>query len=58
MRFEAKHIISKISANSSSNRRNICMSLAIRQQLLLNNMFMKGNLGNTVESSFSKGCSI
>jgi len=54
MRFEAKHRISKISANSSSNRRNICMSLAIRQQLLLNNLFIKGNLGNTIESGCSK----
>jgi len=53
MRFEANHRISKISANSSSNRRNICMSLAIRQQLLLNNLFIKGNLGNTIESGSS-----
>lgn len=30
MRYEAKHRISKISARSSFNRRNICMTLAIR----------------------------
>lgn len=29
------------------------MSLAIRQQLLLNNLFIKGNLGNTIEPGSS-----
>jgi len=46
MRFEAKHRISKISANSSSNRRNICMSLAIRQQLFLNNLINDTDIQN------------
>lgn len=49
MRFEAKHRISKISANTSCNRRNICKTLAIKHQLQLNNMFMKGTLSNEVE---------
>lgn len=54
MRFEAKHRISKISANTSSNRRNICKTLAIKQQLQLNNLFIEGSLGNEIESSPSK----
>ncbi|CAH0721225.1 unnamed protein product, partial [Brenthis ino] len=43
MRFEAKHRISKLSANVSSNRRNICKSLAIRHQLKLNDSFLNDN---------------
>lgn len=49
MQFEAKHRISIISANTSSNRRNICKSLAIKHQLQLNNMFLKGFLSNEIE---------
>lgn len=49
MRFEAKHRISKISANTSSNRRNICKTLAIKHQLQLNYMFLKGTLNNEIE---------
>lgn len=49
MRFEAKHRISKISANTSSNRRNICKTLAIKHQLQLNDMFLKGTLSNEVK---------
>lgn len=48
MRYEAKHRISKISARSSFNRRNICMTLAIRHQLQLNEMFTKGKLNKSV----------
>eukprot|EP00102_Acyrthosiphon_pisum_P019767 XP_016656977.1 PREDICTED: uncharacterized protein LOC100568979 [Acyrthosiphon pisum] len=48
MRYEAKHRISKISAKSSFNRRNICMTLAIRHQLHLNEMFTKGKLNKSV----------
>ncbi|XP_022166134.1 uncharacterized protein LOC111030773, partial [Myzus persicae] len=51
MRFEAKHRIFKTVANTTSNRRNICMSLAIKHQLQLNNMFLKGTLSNDIESS-------
>lgn len=41
MRFEVKYRISKISANTSSNTHNICMTLAINHQLQLDNMFHK-----------------
>jgi len=51
MRFEAKHRISKISANTSSNRRNICKTLAIKHQLQLNHLFLKGTLGRNIELS-------
>jgi len=54
MRFEAKHRISKISANTSSNRRNICKTLAIKHQLQLNDMFLKGTLSNAIEIGPSK----
>ncbi|CAI6369501.1 unnamed protein product [Macrosiphum euphorbiae] len=49
MRFEAKHRISKISANTSSNRRNICKTLAIKHQLQLNNIFIKGTLSDEIK---------
>lgn len=48
MRYEAKHRISKISATSSFNRRNICMSLAIKHQLQLNEVFNKRKLCCTI----------
>lgn len=54
MRFEAKHRISKISANTSSNRRYICKTLATKQQSQLNNLFIEGSLGSEIESSPSK----
>uniref|UniRef100_A0A2S2NY01 Uncharacterized protein n=1 Tax=Schizaphis graminum TaxID=13262 RepID=A0A2S2NY01_SCHGA len=54
MRFEAKHRISKISANTSSNRRNICKTLAIKHQLQLNDMFLKGTLSDEIEIGPSK----
>lgn len=49
MRFEAKHRMSKIAANTSSNCRNICKTLAIRHQLQLNEIFTKGSLCNEIE---------
>jgi len=49
MRFESKHRMSKIAANTSSNRRNICKTLAIRHQLQLNGVFIKGSLGDEIE---------
>lgn len=49
MRYEAKHRISKISANSSSNRRNICKTLAIKHQLQLNYLFLKGSIGEIIK---------
>lgn len=48
MRFEAKHRISKIAARSSFNRRNICLTLAIKHQLQLNDIFGKGKLCSNV----------
>lgn len=49
MRYEAKHRISKISANTSSNRRNICKTLAIKHQLQLNYLFLKGTIGKNIK---------
>lgn len=40
MRYEAKHRISKLYANVTNNRINICKSLAIKHQLQLNNKFI------------------
>lgn len=54
MRFEAKHRLSKISTNTTSNRRNICKTLAIKHQLQLNNLFLKGTLGDNIKSGPSK----
>lgn len=51
MRFKAKHRISKIEANTSSNRRNICKKLAIKHQLQLYHLFLKGTLGRNIEFS-------
>lgn len=44
MRFEAKHRISKIAARASCNKRNLTWTLAIKHQLKLNEMFLKGQL--------------
>jgi len=54
MRFEAKHRVSKISANTSSNRRNICKTLAIKHRLQLNDMFLKCTLSNEIVIGPSK----
>lgn len=43
MRFEAKHKVSKIAARTSTNRVNICKTVANRNQLTLNNLFLKKN---------------
>lgn len=41
MRFEAKHRVSKFIARASQSRVNICKTLAIKHQLILNDMFLK-----------------
>lgn len=41
MRFEARHKIGKLAARSSTNRRNICKTIAIKNQLILNDMFLR-----------------
>lgn len=46
MRFEAKHRQSKMSARSSCNRKNVTLTLAIKHQLQLNEMFLRGKLSN------------
>lgn len=48
MRYEAKHRILKIAARSSFNRQNICLTVAIKQQLQLNEIFYSGRLGSTI----------
>ncbi|XP_031329088.1 uncharacterized protein LOC116160090 [Photinus pyralis] len=50
MRFEAKHRLSKMAARASSNRINITLSLAMKQQLALNEIFMKGKLSNVLST--------
>lgn len=54
MRFEAKHRLSKIYARATCNRRNLTKSLAIKHQLQLNEIFMKGSLDSTVSVGPSK----
>ncbi|XP_061712672.1 uncharacterized protein LOC133521619 [Cydia pomonella] len=54
MRFEAKHRLSKLSANVSSNRRNVCKSLAIRHQLKLNNLFLNKHLEKKVQMGHNR----
>lgn len=44
MRYEAKHRLAKTSARASCNRRNITLSLSIKHQLKLNEIFCKGSL--------------
>lgn len=41
MRFEAKHRVSKLVARASYNRINVCKSIAIKCQLMLNDLFLK-----------------
>lgn len=41
MRFESKHKLSKMAAAASCNRQNICKTLAINNQLILNDLFIK-----------------
>jgi hypothetical protein len=43
MRFEAKHRVSKFVARASHNRINICKTIAIKHQLILNDFFLKNN---------------
>lgn len=50
-RFEAKHRTSKLYANSVSTRINICKSIAIRNQLVQQNIFLK----NTGFETFTTG---
>lgn len=47
MRFEAKHRMSKIVARSSFNRVNICKTVALKIQLVLNDMLIKRKLPAT-----------
>lgn len=44
MRYEAKHRLAKTSARASSNRKNITFSLAVKHQLKLNEIFLRGAL--------------
>lgn len=44
MRYEAKHKLAKTSARASCNRRNISLSLSMKHQLKLNEIFSKGSL--------------
>lgn len=54
MRFEAKHRIAKLAARSSTNRRNICKTIAIKNQLILNHLFISNSL---CKKGFSSGAS-
>lgn len=44
MRFEAFHRISKTVARSSANRMNICLTIATKHQLKLNNLFLENKI--------------
>lgn len=46
MRFEGKHRPLKQYAHSSSSRVNVCYSIAVKQQLMLSNLFMQLQLNN------------
>lgn len=54
MRYESKHRTLKIAARSSMNRINICRTLAIKNQLQLNHLF----LDNTLQPNFQHSCKI
>lgn len=41
MRFEAKHRVSKFMARASQSRVNICKTIAVKHQLILNDIFLK-----------------
>lgn len=53
MTWERKHRDGKRSANSSSNRMNVCHTVAIRSQLKLNHKFTSST--ECLDSSFEKG---
>ncbi|KYQ54152.1 hypothetical protein ALC60_06949 [Trachymyrmex zeteki] len=46
MRFEAKHRPLKQYAQATASRRDICYSIAVKQQLMLSNLFMTLQLNN------------
>jgi hypothetical protein len=41
MRFESKHRVSKIAARTSCSKVNVCKTIALKNQLILNNIFIK-----------------
>lgn len=49
MRFESKHKLSKMAAAASCNRQNICKTLAIKNQLILNDLFIKKSMSPNFE---------
>ncbi|CAH2091397.1 unnamed protein product [Euphydryas editha] len=49
MRFEAKHRLSKIAARATFNRRNLTLTLAIKHQMQLNEVFLRGYLNKNIE---------
>jgi len=51
MRYESKHRVAKIAARSSANRINICKSLAIKNQLQLNHLFLENKLPSKFQYS-------
>ena len=55
IRREAKHREGKLTAGSVSTRVNICIPIAIKQQLILSNRLL---LNAGFDSEFSSGCSI
>jgi len=51
MRYESKHRVAKIAARSSANRINTCKSLAIKNQLQLNHLFLENKLPSKFQYS-------
>lgn len=53
MRFESKHRVLKNAANVSANRRNITLTLALKHQLVLNELFIDGAYRDPLKLTFS-----
>jgi len=58
MRFEAKHRPLKQYARAISSRRNVCYSIAIKQQIMLSNLLIKLQSGNLPYITYKKGNSL
>lgn len=54
MRFEAKHRVMKIAGRASSNKINICKTIALRNQLTLNSLFRDENPFSFFRSGLKK----
>lgn len=58
MRFEGKHRISKQYARAISSRKNVCYSIAIKQQIMFSNLLIKLQSDNLPYVTYKKGNSL